>query len=324
VTAPATFLDPAVLARLDDLELLARTVVEGFITGLHRSPHLGASVDFAEHRPYMPGDDIRRIDWKLYARTDRYHLKEFEADTNTNLLVLLDVSPSMRFGSGAMTKLDYARRLAACLLWLSHRQRDRVGLATFDEDVVEYVPCAAKHRDVAMRVLGRLGEAGVASVSASGRASEAQAGAPTHTHTHTPHSVYDPPFLRIADELRRRGIVVVIGDFYDEPERVAEAVGRLRGRGNDVIVMHVLDRAELELPYDDETSFEDLESGERIPVVAERLRERYTAMIGAHIAELRRLMRERGFDYVLVDTARPLDQALLGYLAGRERLARVR
>jgi uncharacterized protein (DUF58 family) len=324
MSSASSFLDPAVLTRLDDLELLARTVVEGFINGLHRSPHLGASVDFAEHRAYMPGDDIRRIDWKLFARTDRYYLKEFEADTNTNAAVLLDVSPSMRFGSGAVTKLAYARALAACLLWLSHRQRDRVGLVTFDEDVVDYVPCAAKHLNVALGVLGRivLGEPEAGSRQQSATARERGIGSQLPASSFP--GVYDRAFTRIADEFRRRSILTVISDCYDEPERVATAVGRLRGRGSDVLVMHLLDRAELDLPYEDETSFEDLESGERLPVVAEQLRERYTALVGSHVTEMRRVMRERGFDYALVDSSRPLDHALFDYLASRERLARVR
>ena len=157
LSAGAQFLDPKVLARIESLELLARVVVEGFISGLHRSPHLGLSVDFAEHRAYMPGDDIRRIDWRLFGRTDRHHVKEFEADTNTNVAVLLDVSPSMRFASGAISKLDYGRYLAACLAYFSHRQRDRVGLATFAEDVVDFVPPSAKHLPVVLHTLDRIG-----------------------------------------------------------------------------------------------------------------------------------------------------------------------
>ncbi|MBK6307561.1 MAG: DUF58 domain-containing protein [Gemmatimonadetes bacterium] len=139
------FIDPAALARIGNLELVARWVVEGFISGLHRSPHLGFSTDFAEHRQYVPGDDIRHIDWRVYARTERYYLKEFEADTNTNFMVLLDVSGSMGYGSGALTKLAYAKYLAASLTYFSHRQRDRVGFASFDEDILDYVPPSAKH-----------------------------------------------------------------------------------------------------------------------------------------------------------------------------------
>ena len=136
----ARFVDPKVLARIGNLELVARSVVDGFINGLHRSPYFGASVDFAEHRGYVPGDDIRRVDWRLYARTDRYYIKEYEADSNSNFAVLLDVSRSMGFGSEGLTKLDYSRMLAGCLTYLVHRQRDRVGLVAFDSDIVEFVP----------------------------------------------------------------------------------------------------------------------------------------------------------------------------------------
>src|SRR3954468_11179144 len=159
--APQTsFLDPSVLSRIGNLELLARAVVEGFINGLHRSPHLGASMDFAEHRAYMPGDDIRRIDWRLYARTDRYYVKEFEADTNANFVVLLDTSKSMHYAGPAagdrVSKMEYASYLAACLAHFSGMQRDRVGLVTFDQDVIDYVPPSAKHLQQILHVLDRL------------------------------------------------------------------------------------------------------------------------------------------------------------------------
>ena len=152
-TAGTQFLDPAVLGRIGNLQLLAKTVVDGFLTGLHRSPYLGFSIDFAEHRPYMPGDDIRRIDWRLYARTDRHYIKLFEADTNANFAVLLDVSASMSYGSHTLTKLDYARYLAACLTFFSSQQRDRVGLVTFDHEIVEYVPPSMKHLDTILHKL---------------------------------------------------------------------------------------------------------------------------------------------------------------------------
>ena len=151
----ARFVDPKVLARIGNLELVARSVVDGFINGLHRTNVFGASVDFAEHRGYVAGDDIRRVDWRLYARTDRYYIKEYEADTNANFSVLLDVSKSMGFGSRGLTKLEYAKMLAGCLTYLVHRQRDRVGLVAFDEDVVEHVPPSAKHMETILHVCGR-------------------------------------------------------------------------------------------------------------------------------------------------------------------------
>jgi uncharacterized protein (DUF58 family) len=292
------FIDPRVLAKIDNLELLARTVVEGFINGLHRSPNLGASMDFAEHRAYMPGDDLRRIDWRLYGRSDRYYVKEFEADTNTNLMLLLDVSASMGFGSGGITKLQYAKYLAACLGYFSSRQRDRVGLVTFVDGITEYVPPATKHLPNVLQAIAR--------ATASG------------------HGSLDTALQQVAEHARRRQILVVISDLYDDPERVVRAVARLRNRGNDLIVLQVLDPAELDLPFEDASNFEDMETGELIPVVPSLLREQYRALIHDHTTTLARLMREERIDYALFNTAQPLDHALFAYLVDRQRLSRTR
>ncbi|MEP6689998.1 MAG: DUF58 domain-containing protein [Gemmatimonadaceae bacterium] len=298
-TPDTRFLDPRVLARLGDLELIARTVVEGFITGLHRSPHLGLSMDFAEHRPYMPGDDIRRMDWRVYARTDRYYMKEFEADTNTNVVVLVDVSRSMSYASpGHVSKLDYARFLAASLAYFSRKQRDRVGLVTFDHEIVDYVPPSAKHLHAVLLSLDR--------------ATATRPGALTE------------PLLRLTEHLRRRSILVLISDLYDEPDRVARAVDVLRGKGNELIVFHVLDDAERHFPFDDAASFEDLETEEKIPVIPEYLRDQYRTVMADHIAALTSVLGQRRIDYALFDTSRPLDHALFEYLATRQRLSRVR
>jgi uncharacterized protein (DUF58 family) len=297
--ARQTFLDPKILARIGDLELLARTVVDGFMSGLHRSPNLGATTDFAEHRGYMPGDDVRRVDWRLYARTDRLHVKEFEADTNASVTVLLDVSRSMRFAAGErIPKLDYARYLAASLLWLSHRQRDRVGLLTFDDAVRDYVAPSAKHLPMVLHAIDR---------ARAERAGELEG-----------------PLRQASEHFRRRGILVVISDFYAEPAAALRAVLQLRNRGNELLVMQVLDRAELEFPFDERGSFEDLETGERIPVVPAEVRARYRELMDAHLAELRRLFAASGVDYALLDTAKPLDHALSSYLTSRQRLVRVR
>ena len=297
--ARQTFLDPKILARIGDLELLARTVVDGFMSGLHRSPNLGATTDFAEHRGYMPGDDVRRVDWRLYARTDRLHVKEFEADTNASVTVLLDVSRSMRFAAGErIPKLDYARYLAASLLWLSHRQRDRVGLLTFDDAVRDYVAPSAKHLPMVLHAIDR---------ARAERAGELEG-----------------PLRQASEHFRRRGILVVISDFYAEPAAALRAVLQLRNRGNELLVMQLLDRAELEFPFDERGSFEDLETGERIPVVPAEVRARYRELMDAHLAELRRLFAASGVDYALLDTAKPLDHALSSYLTSRQRLVRVR
>jgi len=294
----ARFVDPVVLARVGNLELVARSVVDGFINGLHRSPYFGASVDFAEHRGYTPGDDIRRVDWRLFARTDRFYVKEYEADSNSNFTVLLDVSKSMGFASGGVTKLDYARMLAGCLTYLVHRQKDRVGLVTFDADVVEHVPPSAKHMEVVLHVLDRV------KLSKPGE--------------------LGPPLRKLAEHFGRRGVLVLISDLYEDPQAIIDAVSPLRFRGNDLIVFHVLDPAEIDFPYDDASAFEDLESGEQIPVVPEALAGKYRELVRAHIEALATKFGELRIDYSLLNTANALDHALFNYLSMRERLNRVR
>jgi uncharacterized protein (DUF58 family) len=294
----AGFIDPRTLARIDNLELIARNVVDGFINGIHRSPYLGTSLDFAEHRPYMPGDDIRRIDWRLYARTDRYFVKEFEADTNANFSVLLDVSKSMQFGMKGLSKFDYARYLAASLTYFSNQQRDRVGLITFDRDIVDYVPPSAKHLEVVLHTLDR-------AVPARG-------------------GELKPAMDRIMGAMTRRGILVIISDLYEPVDQVLDAIKPLRYRGNDVIVFHVLDPAEIDFPFEEAGNFEDLETGERIPIVPQTQRAKYNELVLAHIAELGRLFSRDQIDYALFDTGTPLDYALFHYLSNRLRLLKSR
>ena len=301
--APASrFLAPEVLARIGNIELLARTVVEGFVSGLHKSPYLGRSVDFAEHRAYMPGDDIRRIDWRLFGRTDRFYLKEFEADSNTDLVQLLDVSRSMRFTSHALTKLDYARYLVACLAYLARKQRDRVGLVTFDDDVVDFVPPSAKHLPILLHTLDR------ADLPREGAGKGELA----------------RPLRKAGEACHRRGLMVLVSDLYEDPRAVLDAVALLSHRGGDLMVFHVLDPAELELPLDEPAAYEDLESGERIPVVPDAVRERYRALVAAHVETLGRVLGENRIDYGLFDTSKPLDHALASFLTRRERMMRVR
>ena len=296
------FLAPEVLARIGNIELLARTVVEGFVSGLHKSPYLGRSVDFAEHRAYMPGDDIRRIDWRLFGRTDRFYLKEFEADSNTDLVQLLDLSRSMRFTSHAVTKLDYARYLVACLAYLARKQRDRVGLFTFDDDVVDFVPPSAKHLPILLHTLDR------ADLPREGAGKGALV----------------RPLRKAGEACHRRGLMVLVSDLYEDPRAVLDAVALLSHRGGDLMVFHVLDPAELDLPFDEPAAYEDLESGERIPVVPDAVRERYRALVAAHIETLGRVLGENRIDYGLFDTSKPLDHALARFLTRRERMMRVR
>ncbi len=294
----ARFIDPKVLMRVGNLELLARHVVEGFINGLHRAPFFGASIDFAEHRGYVAGDDIRRVDWRLYARTDRFYVKQYEADTNTNLSILLDISRSMAFASRGIPKLEYGCYLGACLAYLAHRQRDRVGMITFDNEIVSHVPPSAKHFNVVLSALEK-----------------ARAKRPGNLTV---------PVNTMAEHFRRRGILVLISDFYEEPDAILEAIKPLKFLGNDLIVFHVLDPAEIDFGYDEASSFQDLETGEQIPVVPQSLAQEYRAMIQAHIASLAAKFAEHRIDYTLIDTAQPLDRALFSYLSARERLMRVR
>jgi uncharacterized protein (DUF58 family) len=297
--APATgFLDPAVLARIGDLELLARTVVSGFMHGLHRAPRIGHSVDFAEHRPYQPGDDIRRIDWRVYGRTDRYYVKEFEADTNAAVVLALDVSRSMDFGTGAVTKFNYGRMLAATLAWFSQRQGDRIGLVLYADRIVEYVPPSTRHLSLVLHTLERARPVGVAGGTEAVPA--------------------------ISELLARTGITVFISDWYVEPEEVRRSLGNVRARGHDLIAFHLFDQAERTFSYSAAASFEDLETEARLPVVPDAFRERYRALYEAHLGSLVDELRRGGIDYAPVDTASPLDHALYQYLARREALARVR
>jgi len=294
----ARFVDPKILSRIGSLELLARTVVEGFINGLHRAPFFGASIDFAEHRGYVAGDDIRRVDWRLYARTDRYYVKQYEADTNTNVSILMDISRSMQFANKGIAKIEYGCFAAACMAYLAQRQRDRVGIMTFDNDIVTHVPPSAKHFNVTLHTLDRVkaerpGNLGV-------------------------------PLNKMAEHFKRRGILILISDFYEEPDTILEAIKPLKFLGNDLIVFHVLDPAEMDFGYDDASSFEDLETGEQIPVVPQSLRDEYGAMIRAHIEALTTKFSEHRIDYTLLNTAEPLDRALFSYLSSRERLSRVR
>ncbi|MCU0647367.1 MAG: DUF58 domain-containing protein [Gemmatimonadaceae bacterium] len=285
-------LDPATLVRIGNLELVARWVVEGFISGLHRSPHLGYSTDFAEHRPYVPGDDIRHVDWRVFARTERTYLKTYEADTNTNVTVLLDVSASMGYAHGGISKLQYAKLAAATLSWFSRRQRDRVGLVTFAEEVREIVPPSARHLPHVLHTLER----------ATARGGGPLAG----------------PLARIAQSQQRRGVFVLLSDLYEPASAIARALAPLTGAGHDVIVLQVLDAAERTFPFGDATTFRDLESGERLPVTPAAMRARYLAAMDAHLTAMRGALSGGRVDYHLIDTSHPLERVLFDVLARRE------
>lgn len=332
------YLDPAVLSRIGNLEFVAKVVVEGFINGLHRSPNLGSSTDFAEHRQYMPGDDIRRIDWRVFARTDRFYVKEFEAETNTNFLTVLDVSPSMRYKGTSesgprVSKLEYGCFLAAALAYFSSTQRDRVGLATFDGDIVDYVPPSARHLQQVLFALDRANRAGA--VRSPGETSAGESGAPPKApKSANPDAPIDQqptgrtellaPLKKLSESVRRRSIVLLISDLYQDPQQVFDAIDHLRGRGNDLICFHLLDRDEIEFGFAEAGNFIDIETGTRLPLVPGYLRKQYRALVQEHTDRLRDLARDRRVDYARFDTSEPIADALYAYLGARERFNRVR
>ncbi len=288
-------LDPGVLAGLSNLELVARAVVEGMLIGLHRSPRFGFSQEFAEYRPYSEGDDLRFIDWNVYARTDRTYIKRFQGETNSHLVVLLDSSASMGFGTGSVTKLRYAQFLAASLAWLAARQRDAVGTLIFDDDVRDYLAPS-----------GRTGK--LASVLHAIDAAEAGRG-----------TRLDKPFEKFRQHVQKRGMVAVISDFYCDAEEMIQGVRPLAFQGQDVMLFHVLDSAELKPEISEPTLLEDLESGQAIEVTPQFMQREYPTKIQAHIQSINEAASSIGADYQLLNTSEPLDQALRKYLAFRER-----
>jgi uncharacterized protein (DUF58 family) len=297
-TAPASFLDPVLLARISDLALLARTVVDGFMHGQHRSMRKGSSTDFAQHRAYQPGDDLRRIDWRLLGRTDRFYMKEFEADTNASVIFALDSSASMDYGSHGVTKYDYGRFLIASLAWLSQAQGDRVGLATFKGDIVDVVPPSARHLQLLLHTLGRSKATGAGSLAT--------------------------PVQRLAHMTSRAGITVLVTDCYESPEELGRCADALRMRGQDLIIFHVVDAAERDFPFTAAATFEDSESKTRIAVRPDDLRKRYLEQARAHHAAVAKRLLASGADYVRVETDQPLDRALHAYLDRRLARSRVR
>ena len=279
------------------MELRARLVVEGFITGLHRSPYHGFSVEFAEHRQYMPGDGIRHIDWKIYARTDRYYIKQYEEETNLKSYILLDTSRSMAYSSGgSISKLEYASYLAASLAFMMIKQQDAVGLALFDEALTEYLPPHATkaYLHQILITLQRL--------KASGRT-----GAGKSLH-------------QVADRIRRRGLVIIISDLLDDPDEFVAALKHLRHKKNEVIVMHVLDPLERSFAFGPDAVFRDLETSERMPTQPAQIQHAYQEAMRAFVDRFKRECRENYVDYVLMDTGTPFDVALVEYLSKREKI----
>ncbi|MCH9006919.1 DUF58 domain-containing protein, partial [candidate division KSB1 bacterium] len=284
------FLDPKILSKISGMELRARTVVEGFIYGLHRSPYRGFSVEFAEYREYAPGDDTRFIDWKVYARSDRYYLKEFEEETNLSCHILLDASASMSYGSGGLSKLEYGSYLAASLGYLIFQQRDGVGLMTFDNKITQFIPARNKrgHLLSILRYLDKL-----------------ELGQKTDLSL---------PLHQIAETIGKKGLMILISDLLDEPESLLQGLQHIRFKGHDVILFHIMDDAELSFPFENATRFLDMEGDSEYLAIPAMVRDSYLTKLNAHIEELKKGCGSIQVDYHLLNTSKPLDFALFRYL----------
>ncbi|MBL8234757.1 MAG: DUF58 domain-containing protein [Bryobacterales bacterium] len=289
------FLEPTILAGLSGLELVAKTVVDGFISGLHRSPDFGFSQEFAEYRQYVPGDDLRYVDWNVYARTERAYLKKYRGETNTFLTLLLDASKSMAFGSHPVTKMDYARYLAASLCYLASQQRDATGMIVFDDEVRNYVHPSSRQGQMA-RLLHAIEKAEPAA-----------------------RTDYGKPFHHFQQFHFRRGVAMVISDFYADPETVVKSIEPLRMRGNEVVMFHVLDPEELEPKFREPVVLIDMETQDTLEVSPDYANHEYRQKIDAHIETLRSKAQGSGIDYYLVNTAQPLDGALREYFRIRQK-----
>jgi uncharacterized protein (DUF58 family) len=287
------FLDPTVLGGISGLDLVAKTVVDGFVSGLHRSPDFGFSQEFAEYRSYNPGDDLRHVDWNVFARSEKMYLKRYRGETNCQLTILLDASRSMHFTSHKIDKLEYARFLTASLAYLASLQRDAAGLVVFDDDVKQFVPPSTKQGQLA-RLLHAI--------------ERAEAGARTD---------YAKPFAHVREFLHRRGLIVCISDFWENPEEVIKTIAPLRFHGNEVVLFHLLDPEEIRPKVRQPVLLEDLETGDTLEVSPDYVTHEYSVKIDAHLAELKSKAQGNGLDYFLIDTSRPLDAALREYLAIR-------
>lgn len=296
MAAPARYLDPAIIARLGTIDLKARTIVEGFLTGLHRSPYKGFSVEFAEYRQYLPGDDLATLDWKVYARSDKHFVKKFEEETNLTCHMLIDVSKSMGYASGEVTKLQYSSFLAGALAYLMHRQRDAFGLIAFDETISALLPASSRsgHLRAVLLALERL-----------------ELGAGTNVAK---------PLNDLAAAVRKRGMVILISDLLDEPSQVLDGLKHFRYRGTDVIVFHILDPYELKFPFEHAARFRDTETEEEVQAIPQSIRDDYVDKMQSLIAFYRRELQLSGIDYCLLDTSQPLELGLMSYLMTRHRI----
>jgi uncharacterized protein (DUF58 family) len=289
------FLDPAVLGALSGLDLVAKTVVDGWVAGLHRSADFGFSHEFAEYRAYTPGDDLRDIDWNVLARSDRTYVKRYHGETNGLLTLLLDASNSMNYASHAVSKMNYARFMAAALFYLAIRkQRDAAGILVFDDEVRDYIKPSTRHGQL-LRLLSSL------------ELAEPRA-----------RTNFEEPLRHLGGLLRRRGIVVMLSDFYETPQSIIRALEPLRFRGNEIVLFHVLDPKEVRPGLGGSTVLFDLETRARMEVTADYAAKEYGERIARHIEALRDGAQRAGMSYHLLLTDQPLDSALREYLAVRQ------
>ncbi|MFT4862592.1 MAG: hypothetical protein ACI95C_001813 [Pseudohongiellaceae bacterium] len=289
----ANFLDPTVLAGLDNLELRARIAVEGFVSGLHKSPHRGFSVEFNDYRNYYPGDDMRHVDWKLYARSEKFYVKQYEDETNVRCMIVLDASASMAYSSGSLTKLDYGVTLASALAYFIMQQRDAVGLVTYDEALKDYIPpkCRQPHL---MRILRAL-----AQTKASNKTNAVK------------------PLMDLAASLNKKSMVILITDMLDDEAKVIATLQNLRAMGNDVIAFHLMDDAELNFPFNEASEFVDMENDESYITSPAAIRSAYLENLNEYLAFCKKQCQRSGVDYCLMNTSQPLDAALSAYMAKR-------
>jgi uncharacterized protein (DUF58 family) len=291
---PSAFhIDAQTLALCEDLDLLARTIVEGFLDGLHRSPFLGYSTEFSAYRPYAPGDELRHIDWKVWGRTDEFYVKQFEDDTNLRCQIFLDTSASMDFGEGDANKFHYGRVLAAVLAQLMTRQHDAPGLILFSEQATQAVPpLASRHHAEALFIA-------LSQAQPAGR------------------TVLGQNLIPVLESLHRRGVAVVISDFFTPGDSSLELLRQLAAQNQEVIVFHLLSPEELDLPLAGEVLVQDSETGEELPVDADDFRREYQRRLQAFCAQLETECRKLEIDYCQMRTNAPLDRALIHYLDWR-------
>jgi uncharacterized protein (DUF58 family) len=293
-----SLIDPQTLMRIKSLQIRARVAVEGFIKGIHRSPYHGFSVEFSEYREYSPGDDPRYLDWRLYARSDRYYVKRFEDETNLRCYLMLDSSRSMGYRSGAYSKSEYARTAAATIAYFLSTQRDAVGLLTFEDRITEYLP--PRHRPGHLRRLMALLER-----EPEGRATNLA-----------------EPLEQIAATVRKRGLIVLISDLLAPTDALKTRLGYLRSRGHDVVVLRILDPAEVDFQFATPAMFHDVESGRELYIDPASARAEYLRRFAAHAAEVERACVDLGVEYESITTDRPLELVLFDLLKARMRRGR--